>query len=414
MIYFYRIIFNIILLLSPLIFIIRFIKKKETLTSYKQKLFFINKNRQKGNLIWFHGASVGELKSIIPIIEKLELNSEFKQILVTSNTISSSNIINDLKFKKTIHQFFPIDSNFLIKKFINFWRPSKVIFIDSEIWPNTLHHLNKKKIPTILLNARITKKTFKRWMLFKSFAKKLFSYFSICYPANQETKKYLKFLNVNKLKFLGNIKYTQSKKENKLADKGLKKKIKHGRNIWCATSTHDDEEVVCGRAHLKLKNTIKNILTVIIPRHIERCDQIKNDLEKLGLKVLITKEFKKPVSDTDIMLVKSYGKTKLFFENSPIVFLGGSLINHGGQNPLESARSGCNVIHGPNVQNFREIYSFLNKLKISHKVTDEKKLILKLSELFKKKNKSNIKYHKLKSIGIKILTACYNDIVLKR
>lgn len=414
MIYFYRVIFNIILLLSPLIFIIRFIKKKETLTSYKQKIFFTNQNRQKGNLIWFHGASVGELKSIIPIIEKLELNSEFKQILVTSNTLSSSKIINDLKFKKTIHQFFPIDSNFLIKKFINFWKPSKVIFIDSEIWPNTLHNLNRKKIPTILLNARITKKTIKRWMLFKSFAKKIFSYFSICYPANQETKKYLKILNVNKLKFLGNIKYTQSNKEIELANKSLKKKIKHGRNIWCATSTHGDEEIVCGRAHLKLKNTIKNLLTIIIPRHIERCDQIRDDLEKLGLKVLITKEFKKPTSDADIVLVKSYGKTKLFFENSPIVFFGGSLINHGGQNPLEGARSGCNVIHGPNVQNFREIYSFLNKLKISHKITDEKKLILKLLELFRKKNKSNNNYLKLKSIGIKILKTCYNDIVLKQ
>ena len=413
MFFIYRIFINLVFFLSPIIILIRLLKRKEHPSRFKEKIGFFKKNNPKGKLIWFHGASVGELQSIVPLIEKLEKIREIKKILVTSNTLSSSEVISKFKFKKVIHQFFPIDSNFLIKKFINFWRPSKVIFIDSEIWPNTLHHLNRKQIPTILLNARITRKTFKRWMLFRSFAKKLFSYFSICYPANQETKKYLKILNVNKLKFLGNIKYTQSNKETELADKGLKKKIKHGRNIWCAASTHDDEEVVCGRAHLKLKNTIKNLLTVIIPRHIERCDQIRDDLKKLGLKVFTTKEFKKPETDADIMLVESYGKTKLFFENSPIVFLGGSLINHGGQNPLEGARSGCNVIHGPNIQNFREIYSFLNKLKISHKVTNEKKLILKLLELFKKKNKSNNKYLKLKSIGIKILKAYYHDIVLK-
>ena len=194
------------------------------MTSYKQKICLFNKKRQKGKLIWFHGASVGEIKSVIPMIEKLELNSEFKQILITSNTISSSSIINNLNFKKTVHQFFPIDANLLSNKFINFWKPSEVIFIDSEIWPNTLQNLNRRKIPVFLLNARITKKTFKRWMLFKMFAKKIFSYFSVCYPANQETKNYLKNFNVKKIKFIGNIKYAQSKKEIELTNKDSKKK----------------------------------------------------------------------------------------------------------------------------------------------------------------------------------------------
>jgi len=414
MYFLYRIIFNIVLILSPLIFLVRLLKKKETLTSYKQKICLFSKRRQKGKLIWFHGASVGEVKSVIPMIEKLELNSEFKQILITSNTISSSEIINNLKLKKTVHQFFPIDANLLSNKFINFWKPSKVIFIDSEIWPNTLQNLNRRKIPVILLNARITKKTFKRWMLFKMFAKKIFSYFSVCYPANQETKNYLKNFNVKKIKFIGNIKYAQSKKEIELTNKDSKKKTKQNRNIWCAASTHYNEEVICGRSHIKLKNKTRNLLTIIIPRHIERSDQIKDDLEKLGLKVIIAKDFKNPSLDTDIMIVKAYGKTKIFFENSPIVFLGGSLINHGGQNPLEATRSGCNIIHGPNIHNFKEIYNFLNKLKISHKVTNEKNLTLKLVDLFNKKNRSNNNYLKLKSIGSQILKSYYNDIILKR
>ena len=409
---FYRFLINLIFILSPIIILIRIIKKKEDPKRFFEKIGFFSKKKKLGNLIWLHGASVGELKSIIPLIEKFEKNKEIKQILVTSNTLSSSIVIKKLKFKKVIHQFFPIDTALLVNKFINFWKPSKVIFIDSEIWPNTLYYLNKKKIPVILLNARITEKTFKRWMIFKIFAKKIFSYFSICYPANQETKKYLEIFNVNKIKFLGNIKYVQSNKERELSDKEFKKKIQFNRSVWCAASTHHNEEITCGKAHLKIKNKIKNLLTIIIPRHIERCDQIKDDLEKLGLKIKITKDFKKPSLDTDIILVKSYGKTKLFFENSSIVFLGGSLINHGGQNPLESARSGCNIIYGPNVQNFREIYSFLNKLKISHKVINEKSLTLKILELFKKKKRSNNNYLKLKSIGKKILREYYNNVIL--
>ena len=158
----YRIILNIILILSPFIFIIRLLKKKETLKSYSQKILISDKYRPKGKLIWFHGASVGEIKSIIPILEKLEKDSNYNQILITSNTLSSANIVKNLKLKKIIHQFFPIDSNFILKKFIDFWNPSKVIFIDSELWPNTLVNLKKREIPVVLLNASIKKKKFQK------------------------------------------------------------------------------------------------------------------------------------------------------------------------------------------------------------------------------------------------------------
>ena len=134
----YRILINFILILSPIIFIYRFFKKKESLNSYKQKIGFFSKRKRTKKLIWFHGASVGELKSIIPLLEKFEKNSKINQILITSNTLSSSKIIENLKLKKTFHQFFPIDNNYISKKFINYWKPQKVYFIDSEIWPNMI------------------------------------------------------------------------------------------------------------------------------------------------------------------------------------------------------------------------------------------------------------------------------------
>ena len=388
MIFLYRIILNIILILSPFILIIRLLKKKETLKSYSQKILINDKYRPKGKLIWFHGASVGEIKSIIPILEKLEKNSNYNQILITSNTLSSANIVKNLKLKKIIHQFFPIDSNFILKKFIDFWKPSKVIFIDSELWPNTLINLKKRKIPVVLLNARITKKSFKRWMKFKNFARKIFSLISVSYPANQETKKYLKILKVKKIKFLDNLKYAEPNYEILTPNRKVKKYFKN-RNIWCAASTHYNEEIICGNVHLKLKSKIKNLLTIIIPRHIKRCEEIKSDLEKLNLKVMVIKSAQKIQYNVDVLILDAYGKTKLFFENSPNVFLGGSLINHGGQNPLEAARIGCNILYGPNIYNFREVYSFLNNIKIAQKVSGENDIIKKLIVLFQNKNKSN-------------------------
>ena len=411
MILLYRAIFNAILILSPIIFFIRFLKKKETFTSYKQKILVNHKKRQKGNLIWFHGASVGEIKSIVPLLEKLEENPYYKQILITSNTLSSANIVRSLKLKKTIHQFFPIDSNFLIKKFINFWKPTKVIFIDSELWPNALLNLNKKKIPIILLNARVTKKSFKRWMIFKKFAKEIFSLITICYPANQETKQYLNILKVKKIKFLDNLKYAQSNNKFLTSNKKNREYFKN-RNTWCAASTHYNEEIICGKVHLKLKGKIKNLLTIIIPRHIKRCNEIKSDLEKLNLKVMIIKNIKQIKIDMDILIVNAYGKTNVFYENSPNVFLGGSLINHGGQNPLEAARNGCNILYGPNTQNFTEIYSFLKKKNIAEKVSNENDLIKKLTKLFKNLKRSKKNYTKLRSIGTKILKTYYSEIFL--
>ena len=176
----YRILSVLFLILSPIVLIVRLLKKKEDPKRFKEKFCFFSKKRNKGKLIWFHGASVGELQSIVPLVEKLEKNKRKKQILITSNTLSSSRIISNFKFKKVTHQFFPLDLNFFSKKFLDYWHPSMVIFIDSEIWPNMLFNLKNKCVPTILLNGRITKKTFKRWLIFQDFAYVIFSKFNLC------------------------------------------------------------------------------------------------------------------------------------------------------------------------------------------------------------------------------------------
>ena len=141
----YRILINLILIFSPIIILVRIFKKKEDVNRFKEKFCFFSKKKVKKNLIWFHGASVGEISSIIPIVFKLEKRSDVDQILITSSTLSSSNVLKQFKFKKTIHQFFPIDTNRLSKIFLNYWKPSLAIFIDSEIWPNMILNLKKNQ-----------------------------------------------------------------------------------------------------------------------------------------------------------------------------------------------------------------------------------------------------------------------------
>ena len=411
MIFVYRIFINLILILSPIIILVRLLKKKEDFKRFKEKLGFFSKNNSKGKLIWFHGASVGEFQSIVPLLEKLEKSKKISRILITSNTLSSSKVISKLKLKKISHQFFPIDNDLIIKKFINHWKPSVALFVDSEIWPNTLINLNKKKIPTILINARITRKSFNKWIKLKTFSKSIFNKFNLCLSSNKETVNFLKKLGAKNIKYFGNLKYSQSENEKIDIDSQTINFISR-KTVWCASSTHNSEEKFAGLVHNKLKKKYKNLLTVIIPRHIDRKEKIKEQLLNLGLKVHLHEPKTKINPDTDIYLVNSFGKTKSFYSLIKNVFLGGSLVNHGGQNPLEAVRYNCNILHGPNVSNFNEIYKFLNKQNVSKKVINLNQTTNILHKFFNsKKSQKNIK-DKMNIIGQKILKKNIDEIRL--
>ena len=399
----YRLLMNLAVIFSPLIILIRLIKKKEDPIRYKEKFTFFSKKRKKGNLVWFHGASVGELISVIPLIEKLEKNKNIKQILVTTSTLSSSKIFNKFKLIKTVHQFFPVDTNYLSKKFLKYWKPNLAIFIDSEIWPNMLTNLKKKTINHILLNARITKRSFKRWSILGSFSENLFKGFNYTYPQNDETKKYLKYFQVKKIKKIGNLKFSESTFDsNKSINLGLRKFLDN-KKYWCAASTHEGEEVIAANVHINLQKKIKNLVTIIIPRNIQRTQTIINMFLQLGLKIHVHSNGKKIPKNTQIYIVDTYGESKTFFKISKVVFLGKSLTVQGGQNPLEPARFNCNILHGPNVSNFYEIYKLLDENKISFKINNQNQLTKKIKELLKKDIRSKNINSKIKIIGEKIL-----------
>jgi len=409
MFFLYQIFIAILLIFSPLIISFRILKGKEDKKRFKEKFCFPSKKRIVGNLIWFHGSSVGELLSILPLVSELEKNQSIKQILITSSTLSSAEIFKKFTFRKTVHQFFPIDSILYSYKFINYWKPTIAIFVESEIWPSIFRVVAKKNIPLLLLNARITKKTFNKWNYIKSFSNSVFKNISKAYPQNNETLNYIKKLNVSKIKIIGNLKFVNNDQDKLIKlDRTLLKDLRN-RKVWCASSTHSGEEIICSKVHLDLKKKYKNLLTIIIPRHIHRVKKIVKEINNLKLNVVLHSSSSKKLKDADIYLVDTYGETKKFYSSSNVVFMGKSLVGKGGQNPLEPARHGAAILHGPNIDNFSDIYKLLDKLKITHKINGAASLTNLVSKLIMKPNNKR-NYLKIRSIGKKILSETKDEI----
>ena len=405
MFFVYQILLTILLITSPIFILFRILKNKEHKKRFVEKFSITSKQRRRGNLIWFHGASVGEILSIIPLVKFYEKKNKIHQILITSSTLSSSKVIQKFKFKKTIHQFFPIDHFLFVNKFLNHWKPNLAIFIESEVWPYMFKKLYNRKISLILLNARLTKKTFNRWIKINFFTKSIFEKIKIAYPQNLETKKFLKKLNVKKIYEVGNLKFSQNNNVNqdKLSDKFKFKLV--GKKTWIASSTHSGEEIFCAKAHKILKKKIKNLITIIIPRHVHRASEIRTEIEKLNLKIALHSEKPNNLKDIDIYLVDTFGETNIFHQIGATVFLGGSIIKRGGQNPLEAARYGAKILHGPNTDNFKDVYRLLKKLNVSKKIITPNQLASSI--IFNKNKKTG---NKIKNIGEKILKKTIKEL----
>ena len=398
---------------APFFLFLRKLKKKEHPIRYKEKLSQINTPRGEGFLIWFHVASVGEAMSILPLIENLEQEQKIKKILITTITLSSAEVLQKRlsENKKIVHQFLPFDIPIFVNKFLNHWSPNLSIFVESEIWPNLIFQIKKRNIPLLLVNGRITKKTFNRWNLLKNFSKKIFEKFDLCLVANTESENFLKILGVQNIKNYGNLKFTNTKINSKKSlDSILISKIE-GRKIWCAASTHPTEEIFCAETHLKLKKIYNNILTIIIPRHVNRVRKIKDDLSNLNLKIVSYSSFNKMSIDTDILVIDTYGEASKFFNVSKCVFLGGSLIKHGGQNPIEPSRLGCKIFHGPNVNNFTEIYEYLKSLGVANKIHSPEELNQSLVEELKSNRADNDEIiEKIENYGQNILNNVIKEL----
>jgi len=412
---------SIINIFFPFIIIIIFFRtwfNKEDKKRFKEKIFASSLNIERNynkKLIWFHVASIGELISVTPLIKKLNKENKY-EFLITTVTLSSAQLIKKkLHSEKNIkHRFFPIDKSKLVKKFLDGWSPNLIIFVDSEIWPNFLLEIKKRRTPLVLLNGRITKKTFLRWNIIPKIAEKIFESFDLCLPASKESKYYLEKLKVKKIRYFGNLKLTS---ENEIDNLNFKNKESlNNKKFWCAVSTHKGEDNFCLKTHLYLKEDNKNIITVIIPRHIDRVKNIKLSCDKLNLKSQILSDGELINSENEIIIINSYGVILNYLQLCKSVFIGKSMIKKlssvGGQNPIEAAKMGCKIYHGPHVQNFKDIYELLNKYKISEKINNEVELSSKLKIDFE--NFNEIKSDKISiinNLGKEILNDTYDELV---
>ena len=417
MILFYKALSNLLYPIIVVIIFIRKILKKEDPLRYKEKIFYNHFKVERitgSKLIWFHAASVGELKSIVPILYGLNKIDPRLQFLITTVTLSSAQVVKDelKKLNNVSHRYFPIDSDFLIKKFILSWRPDKIFLVDSEIWPNLILTSKENNIPISLINARITKKTFKKWILIYRFAKKIFSCFDLCLSSNNETKDHLEKLKAKNIFFLGNIKLTTNNSyqlNNQPNEKILSKS-----RFWFALSTHDSEEKLCLDVHLKLRDIYKGLITIIAPRHIQRISSIKKICKDLDLSYQVLDKNELILENKEIILVNYYGNLPVFLRYSKSVFVGKSTIKKlesvGGQNPIEAAKLGCKIYHGPFVYNFKEIYEILDKNKISKQVNNSAEMVQNLQNDLKDTKEREPEFvRKLNDIGQKTL----NDTLQK-
>ena len=407
----------ITILIYPFLVLIIFFRKmikKEDPRRYKEKILVshFNVKRNKSKLIWFHAASIGEFKSIVPIIENLNKNKENLEFLITTITFSSGDLARqDLKkFDNVYHRFLPIDVGFIINKFLNSWKPSAIFLVDSEIWPNLILKAKEKGISIGIINARITFKTFKRWMLFPKTANKIFSTFGICLTSNLETKKYLIKLKAKKINFLGNIKLIN--KNNK--KKNINNQFKSLKRFWFAASTHEGEEKICLKAHIKIKEKYKNIVTILAPRHINRIEDIKILCKNYNLTFQVLNKKQVISKNKEVIIINYFGGLYEFFRNSKSVFMGKSTIiklkNDSGQNPIEAAKLGCKIYHGPYVYNFKEIYNTLRNKKITKKINSHLDLSNALIKDLVIPQKINMESSYINNLGKKTLTSTMKEI----
>ena len=418
MIFVYRLLANIFYPLFIILIFFRTFFGKEDRKRYKEKIltssFKPEKNKNK-NLIWFHAASIGEVKSIFPLIKELNSNIKKIEILITTVTLSAGKIVEKKmnKYENIKHRYFPIDVNFLISNFLERWSPKLVVFVDSEVWPNLILEIKKRNISLALVNGRITKKSFKRWMYFSNFAKKIFNCFDLCLTSSKESEDNLKKLNAANVKFIGNIKFSGDLKIDNFNNKNLLNLKKS--KVWCAASTHDGEELLCIKAHIRLKKSYSSLKTIIVPRHIDRSEKINKICIKHNLKSKIMNEHDAINVDDEIIIVNSFGKLNEFYYYSKSVFLGKSISkrfqNSGGQNPIEAAKLGCKIYHGPYVSNFAEIYSLLESYEISKQIISDEDLFKKLNEDFKIDKEINTGItDKINDLGKNILNSSVTEL----
>ena len=386
-IFLYKVLF---LLLTPflcILFAVRLVKGKEDKNRFYERLGYPKYKRPEGKLIWMHGASVGECLSMLPLIHRLLELDPSLHIMVTSGTVTSAALMEKRLPERAFHQFVPIDSPWGTSVFVRHFHPNAVFWFESEFWPSLLYAIYKAHIPLVLLNGRISDRSFARWQKASSVMKSILSLFTLTLGQSPENARRLQVLGSPSVDCIGNIKYAASIAPFDAVELEKLKEQIGLRPAWTGASTHHNEEEQMADVHLKLKQKYPELLTVCVPRHPNRANDIEAMCQKKGLKVARRSRGDMIAPDTDFYLADTIGEMGLLYQLTDIVFVGGSLIPFGGQNMLEPMRLKRATIIGSHAFNFREIVASAKEHNALLEVEDKEELAEKIDMLLSDSNK---------------------------
>ncbi len=356
-------------------------KGKEDINRFNERVGRPKMPRPEGKLFWLHGASVGESVSMLPLINRILETYPDAHVMVTTGTVTSADVMQKRLPERAFHQFIPIDNPIFTTRFVKHWRPDVALWFESEFWPAVLSSIKRKNIPLILINGRISNKTFKRWQQFDFICKELLACFDLCLGQSEEDAYRLKVLGAKETICLGNLKYAGLPLPiDEKAKKDILDQIKK-RPFWLASSTHNDEELRIAKVHKRLKEQFPDLLTIIAPRHPNRGEEIASEIAKLDLTTALRSNGDKITPKTDIYIANTIGEMGLWYDIANIVFIGGSLVPHGGQNFIEPSRVRDAVIVGPHMHNFTDAMNRAKKADAIIQVSDTTELEEMVREL---------------------------------
>jgi 3-deoxy-D-manno-octulosonic-acid transferase len=324
--------------------------------------------RPGGRLVWLHGASLGETLSLLPLIDRFIQRG--LEVLVTSGTVSSAKVLSARLPAGAFHQYAPLDAPKFIERFLDHWRPDIAVFAESELWPNIVAAVCARGAPLVLANARISRKSAERWRAIPGAAKSVFGAVDLCLAQDSDNAARFLALGARCVRIAGNLKFDVPPPPADSAKLAEFNGAIGARPAWAAVSTHAGEEDIVLDAHLEMAAKTPSLLTIIAPRHRERATEIVEAARARGLNVALRSKDAEPRRDVDVYVVDSVGELGLVFRSVGVVLMGKSLLPGGGQNPIEPAKLGCAILHGPYVENFSEVYNELAAAKAAARVAD--------------------------------------------
>ncbi len=335
--------------------------------------------RPYGPLVWIHGASVGEVLAAASLIDRLcALNI---RILVTSGTVTSAAVVAKRFPAEVIHQYVPYDSPRYVARFLDHWRPSLALFVESDLWPNLILSSAARRLPMVLINGRMSHRSFPRWRRVSGTISALLGQFDICLTQSQVDAERFAALGSRNVVVTGNLKLDVPAPPADSAKLERLMAVTRGRPIVLAASTHPGEEEILIGTHRTLAGFFPSLLTIIVPRHPRRGETIARMINASGLHANMRSREELPTAATDIYVADTMGELGLFYRLSPVVFMGGSLVEHGGQNPIEAIKLGASIVHGPHVFNFADVYEALDSVGGGRLARTQEALVKQLGQM---------------------------------